>query len=144
MILHCYSNELGFWDLFYISRKRLGFRKLARGEKSIWPNLSLWMGFPAGAVGKESTCQCRRHKRCRFDSWIGKIPWRRKWQRTLVFLPGKFHGQRRRSGYSPQGCKELDMTEHMHTRARTHTHTHFILEICINCPGCDQHAGGWR
>ena len=33
-------------------------------------------------------------KRCSFDSWVGKIPWRRKWQSTLVFLPGKSHGQR--------------------------------------------------
>ena len=50
------------------------------------------MGFPHGASGKESACQCRRHRRCRFDPWIGKIPWRRKWQPTPVFLPGKSHG----------------------------------------------------
>ena len=36
--------------------------------------------------------QCRRHRRCRFDPWVGKIPWRRKWQPTLVFLPGKSRG----------------------------------------------------
>ena len=47
------------------------------------------MGFPGGASGKESTCQCRRHKRHELDLWIGKIPWRRKWQHILVFLPGK-------------------------------------------------------
>ena len=46
------------------------------------------------ASGKEPTCQCRRHKRGRFDPWVGKIPWRRKWQHTPVFLPGKSHGQR--------------------------------------------------
>ena len=46
----------------------------------------------------------------RFDPWVGKIPWRRKWQ-PLVFLPGEAHGQRSRAGYSPQHCKELDMTE---------------------------------
>ena len=40
--------------------------------------------------------------------------WRRKWQPTLVFLPGKFHGQRSLMGYSPWGCKEWDMTEHTH------------------------------
>ena len=45
--------------------------------------------------GKESACQCRRHKRCWFDPWVGKIPWRRKWQSILVFLPEKFHRQRR-------------------------------------------------
>ena len=41
---------------------------------------------------------------------VGKIPWSRKWQHTLIFLPGKFHGQRSLVGYSPQDCKELDMT----------------------------------
>ena len=37
-------------------------------------------GFQGGASGKEPACQCRRHKRCRFDSWVRKIPWRRAWQ----------------------------------------------------------------
>ena len=48
--------------------------------------------------GKESTCQCRRH---RFSLWVGKIPWRRKWQPTPLFLPGKSHRQRSLMGYSP-------------------------------------------
>jgi len=47
-----------------------------------------------------------------FNSWVGAIPWSRKWPHTLVFLPGKFHGQRSLAGYSPWSCKELDMTEH--------------------------------
>ena len=51
------------------------------------------------ALGKESTCQCRRCKRCRFNPWVRKIPWSRKWQHIPVFFPGKFHGQR--MGYSP-------------------------------------------
>ena len=46
-----------------------------------------------------------------FDPWVGKIPWRRKWQPTPVFSPGKFHGLRSLVGYSPWGHKELDMTE---------------------------------
>ena len=45
------------------------------------------------------------------DLWIGKIPWRRKWQPTPVCLPGKSHGQRSPVGYSPWGLKELDRTE---------------------------------
>ena len=49
-------------------------------------------GFQGSPSGKESTCQCRRHKRCRFDHWVRKIPWRRKEQPTPAFLPGKFHG----------------------------------------------------
>ena len=42
---------------------------------------------------------------------LGRYPWRRVWQPTLVFLPGESHGQRSLVGYSPQGLKELDMTE---------------------------------
>jgi len=38
---------------------------------------------------KEPACQCRRPKRCRFNPWVGKIPWRRAWQPTPVFLPGE-------------------------------------------------------
>ena len=49
--------------------------------------------------------------RPRLDSWARKIPCRRKWQRTPVFLPGEFHGQRSLVGYSPWSCKELDMTK---------------------------------
>ena len=37
-------------------------------------------GFPGSISGKEPVCQCRRHKRSRFDPWVVKIPWRRKWQ----------------------------------------------------------------
>ena len=51
--------------------------------------------------GKEPVCQCRRHKRCRFDPWVRKIPWRRVWQPTIVLLPGKSHERRRLAGYSP-------------------------------------------
>ena len=43
----------------------------------------------------------RRHKRCGFDSWVGKIPWRRKWLPPPVFLPGESHGQRSLANYSP-------------------------------------------
>ena len=56
--------------------------------------LPLIVGFPGGASGKEPAWQCRRHKRQRFNPWVGKIPWRRKRQPTPVFLPGKSHGQR--------------------------------------------------
>ena len=48
-----------------------------------------------------------------FSLWVGKIPWRRKWQPTSVFVPGKFHGRRSLAGYSLKGHKELDMTERL-------------------------------
>ena len=66
--------------------------------------------FPGGASDKESACQCRRHKRYRFEPWVRKIPWRRKWQPTPVFLPVEFHGQRSLAGYTVVS-KESDMTE---------------------------------
>ena len=67
--------------------------------------------FPWWLNGEESTCQC---KRLGFNPWVRKILRRRKWQPTLVFWPGEFHGL-----YSPWGCKVLDTTErlfHFHSR----------------------------
>ena len=55
--------------------------------------------------------------------WVGKIPWRRKWQSTPVLLPGKSHGQRSLVAYSPWGCKQSDRTERLHF--------HFHLKCCI-------------
>ena len=69
------------------------------------------LGFLGNASGKEPTCQCRRHKRCKFDPWVRKIPWSRAWQPTPVFLPGEFCGQRSLVGYSPWGRKESYTTE---------------------------------
>ena len=66
---------------------------------------------PSGFSGKEPTGQYRRHKRCQFDPWVGKIPWRRVWQLTPVFLPGESRGQRSLAGYGPWGSKESDTTE---------------------------------
>ena len=68
-------------------------------------------GFPGSNGGKESTCQCRRRKRCGFNPWVQKIPWRRKWLPTPVFLPGECHRERSLAGYSPQGREESDVTE---------------------------------
>ena len=47
------------------------------------------------------------------DPWVGKIPWKRKWQLTLVSLPGESRGQRSLAGHSPQGCKESDTIEQL-------------------------------
>ena len=66
----------------------------------------LSQGLPWWLSSKECACQCRRHRRCAFDPWLRKIPWRRKWQPTPVFLPRKTHGQRSLVGYSPWGCTE--------------------------------------
>ena len=67
--------------------------------------------FPGGTSGKEPACQCRRRKRRQFDHWVGKVPWRSKWQPTPVFLPGELHGQSSLMGYSPWDRKDLDTIE---------------------------------
>ena len=55
--------------------------------------------------GKEPACPCRRHKRHRFDPWLRKIPRRREWQFTPIFLPGESHGQRSLTCYVPGVAK---------------------------------------
>ena len=57
--------------------------------------------YPGGVSGKELNCQCRRPKRCGFGSWIGKIPWRRTWLPTSLFLPREFHEQRSLGVWGP-------------------------------------------
>ena len=85
------------------------------------------MGFPDGSAVKNwpAVRRLRRHGLGRSipTAWVGKIPWRRAWQPTPVFLPGKSHGQRKLvfpmdRGNSPWGCKESDTTEHAHMHAR--------------------------
>ena len=88
-------------------------------------------GFPGGASGKELACQCRRHERHGFDPWVRKIPWRREWQSTSVFLPRKCYGQRSLVDYSPWGHRELDMTWQL----SPHGHTDYCIGIVLvnNC-----------
>ena len=75
--------------------------------------------------GKECACQCRRHKRCGFNPWVGKIPWSRKWQPIPVFLPGKFYGQR------AWWSTILDVTwAHIYTHRYTHMHI-FQFQVSV-------------
>ena len=69
------------------------------------------MGFPGGSAAKNLHANAGR---CRFGPWVQKIPWRRKWQPTPIFLPGKFHGRRSLEGYSPWGrrVRHTEATEH--------------------------------
>ena len=63
-----------------------------------------------------------QRRRWRFDPWVGKIPWRRKWQLTPVFLTRKSHEQWSLAGYSSWGSKELDMTDHSLGITKTQHH----------------------
>ena len=86
-----------------------------------------YLGFSGGASGKEPTYYCRRWKRHKFDLWLGKIPWNRKWQSTPGFLPGKFHGQRSLAGYSPWSHMELQRVGHDWMHTPTHCTSLIIL-----------------
>ena len=86
-------------------------RQLGMNEKDKRQVLSLGWGFASGASGKEPACQSRRRQRGKCDPWVGKIPWRRAWQPTPVFLPGKSHRQRSLAGCSPWGPTESETTE---------------------------------
>ena len=70
--------------------------------------------LPRWLSSKEPAYQCRKHKTHGFHPWVGKIPWRRKWQPSPVFLPGESHGQRSLVDYRPWDRKEPDMTEQLH------------------------------
>ena len=53
-----------------------------------------YMGFPGGSDGLRQVKNPPAMWRLRFNPWVGKMPWRRKWHPTPVFLPGESHGQR--------------------------------------------------
>ena len=73
-------------------------------------------GFPSGTSEKESICQCRRRERHGFDTWVSKIPWRRKWQPTSVFHLGN-PMDRGSGGLQSMGYKQSDTTKHACTQA---------------------------
>lgn len=87
----------------------------------------LWlssMGFLGSSDGEEYAYQCRSPG---FNPWVGRIPWRREWQPTLVFFPGEYQDKRSLVGCSPKGCKEADIPEH------THKHTFYLIWILFWC-----------
>ena len=92
------GNLEGYWTIGRNSGQWKKYQeKTSLDQKSVYRHFLVLLGFPGGS--EVNVClQCGRPG---FDPWIGKIPWRRKWQRTPVFLPGESHGQRSLVGYSP-------------------------------------------
>ena len=95
-------------------KEALNLIRASLSLQSLYQNLPFPSGLPRSLSSKESACQCRR---CRFNPRVRKMPRRRKWQPTPVFLPGESRGQRTLVGYNPRGHKESDTTE-----ARSHAH----------------------
>ena len=109
-----------------------GQRWVTQGRAELnWELLSGRKGFSGGAGGKEPTCQYRRCKSSRFSPWVGKIPWRRAWQPTPVFLPGESHGRGSLAGCSPRGGKEAWLK-----RPCTHARKHIGRVQGRGCNGC--------
>ena len=120
------------WGLCFIpigvAASLLMYRHL---ELPLLPSLYCSRGFPGGSNGKESACSAGNQG---FDPWVGKIPWRRTWQLTPVFLPGEFHRQRSLVGYSPWGYKGSDMTEQI---------TLLLFSIALSSNGTQGRPWAW-
>ena len=108
-----------------------------------WKKLIIELGFPGGSVGKEFTCSvgdCLQYRRARFNPWMGKFPWRKKWQPPPVFLSGKFLGQRSLVGYNPWSHKESDTTKlltpslsKLSQRQGSHLSTNGLFSLSASC-----------
>ena len=85
-----------------LNMRKVSFQRPERGKKVA---IRVYMGFPGGSAGKNLSACNAGDGRCEFDPWLGKIPWKRKWQPTSVFLPEKSQGQRSLAGYSPGGAR---------------------------------------
>ena len=112
----CFSvgDSVGILDrTFFIVQDCLDHWRIFRTTPAVPPSGSVVKNLP------DNSGNCRRQ---RFYPWIEKIPWRRAWQPTPVFLTGESHGQRRLVGYSPWGHKESDMTEETACICTTHEH----------------------
>ena len=97
-LVACYNFltrlSCGTLDSLHIRKDDL-LRRIQISLQLVSPRTPRWLS------GRESTCQCRRCRRRRFDPWVRKILWRRKEQPTPVFMPGESNGQRSLVGYSP-------------------------------------------
>ena len=122
------------WVQITLHSSKANCNLLGKREKLNLPYVDRITDFPGGTSGKEPSCKCRRYKRCGFNPWVGKIPWRRAWQPTPVFLPGESHGENFLVGCIVHGVaksqtwlKWLSMHAHMDRMAACyHKPTHHI------------------
>ena len=108
--IYVYKGNLHFWWCFPVCTRNRMIKFLEILNNGEGTDLNLHnkhnkRGFLGGASGKQLSCQCKRLQRGRSHPWVGKIPWRRKWQPTPVFLPGESCGQTSLVGYNPQSHK---------------------------------------
>ena len=77
--------------------------------------VQMLVGFPGGTSGKESACECRRHKRHGFDPWVRKIPWRRKRQPTPIFFTWRIPWTKEPGGPQSMGMQRVRQWLTKHT-----------------------------
>ena len=114
------------------------FQPLPKSSKEQWPlritvktaNIYYWgLALCTASQGALRVKNRLQYKRPRLEPCVRKTPWRRKWQPTSAFLPGKPLGQRSRVGCSPRGCNEWDMTD-----SATKQHTRKNPQTCVSFP----------
>ena len=134
-----FSFSPSFWLCWRCDAKRYGSQLVdIRLEPGTKDDALPWWLRGRKKKKKKPTCQCRRHRRCEFDPWVGKISWRRKWQPTPVFLPGKSHGQSL-EGYSPRGHKrvthdfEMDNSHGWPETQRFSLQCHWVATPSLDC-----------
>ena len=125
--LHLYTKRVQTWST-----------PALRSDQAEFVQHFPW-GFPGSTSGKEPACQCRRHKRHRFDPWVGKIPWRRVWQPIPVFMPGE--SQRNLVGYSPWVAKSRTRLKRLNIHALPELRLLVIGEKLSHRPGAGQPRG---
>ena len=133
------QNNACFWQ---VERNWKG----SQGNFLRWENHStswlatgyIWLcGFPGGSGVTNPSANVRDARGAKSNPWEGKIPWRRHWQPTPVFLPGRSHGQRDLGDYSPWGCKKVRYNLATKQCACTLLVTHFqnslnrTLKFCV-------------
>ena len=91
----------------------------------------------ASLVAQRIKSICLQCRRLRFNPWVGKIPWRRKWQPTPVLLPLKSYGKRSLVGYCPLGRKESNTTERLHFTLPTKVYLVKAMDFPVVMYGCE-------
>ena len=128
------------WNI-YPSKLKLG----GLGFKGTYSNYAFMLGMLMLFQGLAQVSHSRTHTHIHIthliDPWVRKILWRRKWQPTSVFVPRKFHGQRRLAGYSPWGCRVGRNLATLPHYTCTHTHTPRVLPLPSQS---DWEEGFWR
>ena len=102
-------------------------QELPRVDFAVWAFIYMLEGFPDGS-GIKNLPAVQETQRHGFHAWVRKMPWRKQWQPTPVFLLGEFHGPRSLAGYSPYGSQKV---RHDWARTCTHTHMHTLCPIRV-------------